>query len=202
VKSLVLTLVASVALAEPLDPEKSELVVLVWKRGVASAVGHDHAVRATRFGGSITQSDPKHVNVDVTVETASLMPDEPALRQKLHVGPPVNEKDRKTIEEHLKAPDQLDVVTFPTIHFESRQSTLDEKGVGTVKGQLTLHGVTREVECPVTVTRSESRLRGSARLRITLSDYGVQPFSTLLGMLGNRDVVELVVELVSRPPHP
>lgn len=201
-RSLLLILVASVAVAEPIDPEKSELVVLVWKRGIAAAAGHDHVVRATRFGGSLERPDPSHVKVDVTVETASLTPDEPALREKLRVGPPVNDKDRKEIEEHLKGPGQLDIEKFGSIHFESTQSTLDEKGKGSIKGWLTLHGVTKEVECPVTVTRTNDRLRGSARLRLTLSDFGVQPFSALLGMLGNRDVVELVIELVTRPTPP
>lgn len=198
-RSLLLCLIASVAVAEPLDPEKSELSVLVWKRGIAAAAGHDHVVRATRFGGSLDRPDPAHVKVDVTVETASLIPDEPALREKLRVGPPVKDSDRKTIEEHLKGPGQLDIEKFATIHFESTQSMLDEKGKGSIKGRLTLHGVTRDVEVPVTVTLLENRLRGSARLRIALSDYGVQPFSALLGMLGNRDVVELVIELVTRP---
>lgn len=201
-RSLVLILIASVAVAEPLDPEKSELVVLVWKRGVAAAAGHDHVVRATRFGGSLERSDASHVKVDVTVETASLIPDEPALREKLRVGPPVKDSDRKTIEEHLKGPDQLDVAKFATMHFESTQSTLDEKGKGSIKGRLTVHGVTRDVEVPVTVRLVGNRLLGSARLRLALSDYGVQPFSALLGMLGNRDVVELVIELVTLPLPP
>lgn len=198
-RGLLLVIIASVAVAEPLDPDMSELSVLVWKRGVAAAAGHDHAVRATRFSGSLDRPDPAHVKVDVTVETASLIPDEPALREKLRVGPPVKESDRKTIEAHLKGPGQLDVEKFPTIHFESTQSMLDEKGKGSIKGRLTLHGVTRDVEVPVTVTLLDGRLRGSARLRIALSDYGVQPFSALLGLLGNRDVVELVIELVTRP---
>lgn len=200
VRSLLLVLlVPAVALAEPIDAEHSELVVLVWKRGVAAAAGHDHVVRATRFGGSL-EVDASHVKVDVTVEATSLVPDEPALRERLRVGPAVKDSDRKTIEEHLKGPGQLDVAKFGTIHFESTQSKLDERGAGSIKGRLTLHGVTREVECPVVVTRVENRLRGSARLRLALSDYGVQPFSALLGLLGNRDVVELVIELVTRPP--
>ncbi len=199
VRSLLLVLLSSIAVAEPLDPEQTELAVLVWKRGIAAAAGHDHVVRATRFGGSLDRPDPAHVKVDVTIETASLIPDEPALREKLRVGPAVKDSDRKTIEEHLKGPGQLDVEKFGTIHFESTQSQLDERGKGSIKGRLTLHGVTREVECPVTVTLVGNRLRGSARLRLALSDYGVQPFSALLGLLGNRDVVELVIELVTRP---
>ena len=38
-------------------PERSELVVLVFKTGFASALAHDHVVRATRFSGSIS-GDP------------------------------------------------------------------------------------------------------------------------------------------------
>ena len=54
---------------------------------------------------------------------------------------------------HLKGPDFLDVVQFPQITFQSTSCTLDSRQQGKivylVTGNITLHGVTREVTLPL-----------------------------------------------------
>jgi polyisoprenoid-binding protein YceI len=56
-------------------------------------------------------------------------------------------------DEHLKGPDFLDAVQFPQITFESTSCTLDNRQEGKivylVTGNLTMHGVTRQVTLPI-----------------------------------------------------
>ncbi len=46
---------------------------------------------------------------------------------------------------HLKSPDFFDVATYPTFTFKSKSVTKVEDGEFKVTGDLTLHGVTKEV---------------------------------------------------------
>jgi polyisoprenoid-binding protein YceI len=50
---------------------------------------------------------------------------------------------------HLKSPDFFDVEKFPTITFVSRKVTKEAPGEWRVRGDLTIHGVTREVTLEV-----------------------------------------------------
>jgi len=52
-------------------------------------------------------------------------------------------------DEHLKSPDFLDVAKFPTITFVSKKVEKAGEGHYKVTGDLTLHGVTREVTLDV-----------------------------------------------------
>lgn len=195
--AVVALVVSATANAAPVDVEKSELVVLVWKRGTAQAVAHDHLVRATSFRGTLSQPSPTEVSAEVTVDVASLALDEDALRTKYRVGPAVGAGDRKSADATMKSDTQLDAAKFPTIRFETTSSSISERGEGTVKGVLTLHGISKPIETKVTVRRSERGLEATARLRFKVSDYGITPYTAMLGLIGLRDEVELVVTLVS-----
>lgn len=188
--------VCSSVQAQPFDPARSELVVLVWKRGAASAFAHDHVVRATAFSGTAT-ADGGVLSVQVEVDATSLVADEPALRERLKVGAPVSEDDARHVTSNLKAESQLDVARFPSIRFETLGSTVPaEGGKGVVSGILTLHGVSRQVQVPATATPVDGGLEASARLRFKTSEFGVRPYSAMLGLVGNRDEVELRIRLL------
>lgn len=53
-------------------------------------------------------------------------------------------------DEHLRAPDFFDAAQFPTITFKSTGLTMTSATEGVLKGELTMHGVTKEVSFNVT----------------------------------------------------
>ena len=59
-------------------------------------------------------------------------------------------------DEHLRSPDFFDAGSFPEIHFESTYVGSGEGNAFRVVGDLTIRGVTRELEL-------EARFEGSAR---------------------------------------
>jgi len=48
-------------------------------------------------------------------------------------------------DEHLKSPDFFDVAQFPFIHFKSRSLTVTGENRYLLGGDLTIHGITREI---------------------------------------------------------
>jgi polyisoprenoid-binding protein YceI len=88
--------------------------------------------RFTDFSGTVQfdEADPRRSRVDVTIQAASIDTAEP---------------NRDT---HLRSADFFDVETYPTLHFVSRAVTPRGDNTYDITGDLTIHGVTREVVLP------------------------------------------------------
>lgn len=197
-----LTLVTLLVTAQPwtLDLARTELVVKVWKTGAAAGLAHDHVVRATKLSGRAAldaEGRPESLALELTVDVSALVPDEPEVRQRHGVtGPAVPDADRAKVKDNLVGADQLDAAKHPTVRFVLTKVTRDAQGALRCTGQLTLHGITKDLQFPITVTPSPDALVGDARVRLRTSDFGVTPFSAALGLIRNKDEVELVAHVV------
>ena len=61
---------------------------------------------------------------------------------------------------------------FPTATFRSTEITQDGAG-HTISGDLTLHGVTKRISFPATVSATDSEVSASAEFSINRQDYGI-----------------------------
>ena len=182
-------------------PQRSELVALVFKTGFASALAHDHIVRATRFSGSI-RGDPGHpaaAAVDVTVAAAALAADEPEMRKKHDLPAGLSDADRRKIQSTMLGETQLHVAAYPDITF--RSVAVEPRGSGDllVTGDFTLHGMTRRIRVPVSVQFFGETLRATGAFDINQSEFGITPVSLFLGAVRNQDRVRILFDLVAAP---
>ncbi len=104
---------------------------------------------------------------------------------------------------HLKSADFFDVEKFPAITFKSKKVTVTGGDSFTVAGDLTIHGVTKEVDLKVEELTEETkdpwgnlRRGASAQTRINRKDFGMT-FNMALDtggfMVG--DVVDLTIDV-------
>jgi polyisoprenoid-binding protein YceI len=110
---------------------------------------------------------------------------------------------------HLKSPDFFDVAKFPTITFKSASVSKAADGRLKVTGDLTMHGVTRQVVLEVEPLSAPIRDRSgamhagtSATTRINRKDFGIAYNSVLETggvMVGDEVTITIDVELVKRP---
>jgi polyisoprenoid-binding protein YceI len=109
---------------------------------------------------------------------------------------------------HLKSADFLDVANYPTINFKSKKVTASGADSFTVVGDLTIHGVTKEVSLKVGELTGEAkdpwggtRRGAAASTRIARKDFGMS-FNMALeagGFLVGDDVdIHIDVELVKQ----
>jgi polyisoprenoid-binding protein YceI len=107
---------------------------------------------------------------------------------------------------HLKSPDFFDVEKYPTITFKSKRVTASGSDSFSVAGDLTIHGVTKEVTLNVEELTEEAKdpwgnlRRGAeAKTRIHRKDFGMT-FNMALdtgGFVVGEDVdITLDVEMV------
>ena len=98
-------------------------------------------------------------------------------------------------DQHLQSPDFFDVVTFPEVRFESSRIEHIEGNRFRVVGELSIKGVTREVELDATFEGANRDPYGNDRIGLTLrgsvnpSDFGVdwnQELETGGNLVGDR----------------
>ncbi|MEW6269837.1 MAG: YceI family protein [Thermodesulfobacteriota bacterium] len=189
------------ASAEPysIDYRRSSLVVRLYRAGVGSALAHDHVVGATRWHGTLDVNQaPVALSADVRVDATALEVDEPPLRARYGLDGALSEDDRKEVRETMLGPSQLDAAKHPEIRF--RAAEIDRADAGfRVAGDLTIHGVTRRVAFLMQVERSGDELRAQGSLRLKQTDFGIEPYSALLGAVRNQDDFDLLFDVVARP---
>jgi|SRR6516225_7889848 len=171
-----------------LDPPHSAAQFSVRHMGISTVRG-----TFTKVGGEVTYSPsaPIKSSVEVTIDAGS-------------VDTRVEMRDKD-----VRGPHYLDVAKYPTITFKSK--SVEAAGAGKLKvtGDLTLHGVTKEVVLdvdgpspPVKDPRGNPHMGASATAKINRQDFGMTGMS---GMVGDEVTIVIDVELVQHlagPPPP
>jgi polyisoprenoid-binding protein YceI len=137
----------------------------------ASAVGFTVYVKAlftikeegqfTDFDGQVTYdpADPAATRLNLTVYTAS-----------------VDTRDAGH-DEMLRSADFFDVARYPTMHFVTTGVSVGQDGHLAVAGDLTIRGITRRLEVPVTIRRALGLDAAATRFETTFeidrTDFGL-----------------------------
>lgn len=122
---------------------------------VGAKVTASHDGGFTDFAGTLNVAEPlEQSKIDLTIQTASLY------------------ADKEKLTKHLKSPDFFDIAKFPTATFRSTEIKKDGAGY-TVTGDLTLHGVTKRISFPATLSSSADKLDATAEFSINRKDFGI-----------------------------
>ncbi len=171
-----------------IDPAHSSVGFAVKHLMVSTVRGEFGKVQGTASWSKPDFSDAK---VDVTVDATSIDTREPKR------------------DAHLKSADFFDVAKFPTLTFKSKRV---EKSGAHVKliGDLTIHGVTKEVAFEVTGPSPEMKTPwgtvatgAEARAKINRKDYGLNWNKALEAggvMVSDEVNIEINLEMSKKPP--
>ena len=170
-----------------LDPAHTNVEFTVRHMMISNVKGQFQKTSGTV---TVNGSDPTSAKIDATIDATS-------------IDTRVDKRDA-----HLKSPAFLDVDKFPTITFKSTKVEADGAGKWKVKGDLTLHGVTKpvvlEVEStgtPVTDPMGNTRAGASATTKISRKDFGLLWNQALEGggvMVGDEVAISIDVEAIKK----
>ena len=140
-----------------IDPSHSVAEFSVRHMMVTNAKG-----RFMGISGNIVDAreDPNYSSVKAAIDVTTLITGDPQR------------------DEHLRSPDFFDIAKYPSITFESRKIS-GSRDKFTVTGDLTIHGVTREVRLDVTFNGTGTNPLGkivagfTAETRINRKDFGL-----------------------------
>jgi polyisoprenoid-binding protein YceI len=157
---------------------------------MGAKLAHDLILSPSQWSGTM--------NVDAdnpAASSASLSIDARSIQILEAVGgmKSLSDKDRRDIGKNIDEK-VLDTSKFPTLTFESTSVSGSEPNFN-VAGNMTIKGTTRPVNVALNVNGSQV----SARTSISQKDFGIKPFSAMMGAIKLRDDVEfeLTVDLPS-----
>jgi polyisoprenoid-binding protein YceI len=170
---------ASQAGSWQIDPNHSSAQFSVRHLGVSTVRG---AFMKVSGSAKYDPSDPSKDSLDASIEAAS-------------VDTRVDMRDND-----LRSPNFLDVQKYPTITFHSKQTKVSGAGKLQITGDLTIHGVTKEVvldvdgpSAPIKDPWGNQRIGASATTKINRHDFGVNGAP---GVVGDDITITIDAELI------
>jgi len=184
--SLIATAILSVSAAAQVetyqvDPAHSAAQFAVRHTGISTVRG-----AFSKLSGTVQYdpADPSKTTIDVTIDATS-------------VDTRVEARDKD-----LRSPNFFDVEKFPTITFKSKHAEAQGKGKLKITGDLTIHGVTKEVVLqvdgpngPIKDPRGNTHIGASATTQVSRKDFGVNGAP---GGVADDVVITIDVEMVKQ----
>jgi hypothetical protein len=184
-----------------LQPEASQIRIYVYRGGRAVNLGHNHVLSASEFEGFFywPEQGGATARFDLEFRLDQLVFDVPSHRAAL--GPAfaavLSDSAIAATREHMLGLDNMQADRFPLVRIHSLAIT-GEAPKYAAHIAVELHGQTREMRIPLTVTGLPQRISASGALVLRQSDFGVQPYSVMSGLLSVQDDVVVEFSLVGQ----
>ena len=181
-----------------LQPEASAIRIYVFRGGRAVNLGHNHVLSVPEFEGFFywPEQGAAAARFDLVFRLDQLVFDVPSHRAAL--GPAfaavLSDAAIAATREHMLGPENMQAERYPLVRIRSLGIT-GETPKFAARIAIELHGQSREMQIPLTVTGLPQRINASGSLVLRQSDFGVQPFSVMGGMLAVQDDVVLEFNL-------
>jgi polyisoprenoid-binding protein YceI len=170
-----------------IDPAHTSVQFAVRHLMISTVRGGFDKVSGTAI---IDTHDLTKSSVEVTIDAAS-----------------INTRNEKR-DAHLRNADFLDVEKYPTITFKSQRVEKVGDSRFTVTGDLTLHGVTKEIvldvegtPVPIKDPSGKMRVGGQATTKINRTDFGID-YNTPLGtggvVIGEEINIIIDIEMIQK----
>lgn len=174
-----------------IEPERSDVVVRVYRGGSLARFGHDHVVASRDVRGYVALAAPLTASqADLYLPVDSLQVDEPARRAQAGFDTQPSQSDidgtrRNMTDKVLEAQRYPFVVLHLTpVRGEPPRLTLN--------ATLTVHGTTRTFPVEVEVdTASAGTIEARGRFTIRQTDFGMTPYALFGGALRVEDKVDI-----------
>ena len=182
-----------------IDPDDSELRLLVYREGSLAELGHNHVIVGNPRGEIFLASTSAESGFRLCVAVESFRVDEQEARgqEGADFAAPVPQAARTATRKNMLGEQLLNGSLYPAIEM------LSERLSGPlwnpdITARIDLGGVNRLLTFPAAVVRSNGQVVVIARSSVLQTDFGMEPFSVLGGALRVKDRIEVRVRIVAR----
>lgn len=180
-----------------LEPKSSTIRIYAFRGGSAGKLGHNHVLSAPLFAGffHLPSSGATGARFDLEFLLEKLEIDNPANRSTLGMGfaSVLSSSAIQDTRKHMLGAGNLQADRFPYVRVHSLQIS-GEAPKFAAKVRVEMHGQAREMWVPLNVEGLPDRLSASGSFVLRQTDFGVQPYSALGGLIAVQD--EVVIEFL------
>jgi polyisoprenoid-binding protein YceI len=169
-----------------IDPQASDVRLLVYRDGLLSTFGHNHVVSTKDFTGTIhLQPELAHSRVELDIPVDRLVVDDAAARRQ--EGPDFasepSKDDAAATRTNMLSTALLNAGHFAAIKVTGTSGPVDAKNSATLDLSVQLVGQTIKLAIPATLKLEGDQLEASGEVELSHKQLGLKPFSALLGSL-------------------
>lgn len=177
------------------DPHASTVRIYVFRSGAAARLGHNHVLSAPQFAGLLylPAGEIAKARFDMEFRLDQLAIDRPEHRSALGsaFSSVLSADQIQGTREHMLGNNSMQADRYPLVRIHSLHISGESPKIA-AQVRVEIHGQTRDTWVPLTVETLPDHLSVSGALVIKQTDYGIQPYSILGGLLAVKD--EILVE--------
>lgn len=170
----------------------------------SNSLGHVHGIEGRLQSGQLGLNEDRKDN-QLVIDVRSFDADSPAGRAAFGLADDVDQATRQKVNDNMRGPEVLNVSKFPEAKLSGIRLTATGKTSQRnlpeylMEGEFTLQQTTRKIAatCDLEEKNGWNHLRGTFRIKQT--DYGIKPFSRVLGAVGVKDELLIYGDLWIMP---
>jgi hypothetical protein len=169
-----------------IDPQTSDVRLLVYRDGVLSTFGHNHVVSLKDFTGTIhLQPKLARSRVELEIPVDRLVVDDAAARRQEGEGfaSEPSKDDAAATRTNMLSNALLNAKLFPAIKVSGISGPADAKNSAMLDLSVQLVGQEIKMTIPATLKLEGDHLEASGEIELSHKQLGLKPFSALLGSL-------------------
>jgi polyisoprenoid-binding protein YceI len=181
------------------NPEASEIRLLVFRAGPLARFGHNHVISG-RVHGEIRAGEraaESGFRLEIPIESFVVDARAARVEEGEEFASEVSEEARQATRDNMLGKEILDAARQPLIEISSI-ALVGPRWNPTVLARATLHGATRDLRFSAAVTQQGNLLTVVASFRVRQSDFDLAPFTMLGGGIQVRDAIDIRLRLVAR----
>lgn len=189
---------AQAARAYHADERDSRILVVTRRSGVLGFLGHEHAIVASRFAGTLCVEPGRLETATLRVEVPAhaLVIDGDSARREAGLGRGPSPAAVIDLQRKLLGPGRIAADSFPLLAFRSTAVAAEGDSLR-VRGVFEMRGMQQEVAFPARALAADGgRILLSGALRLKQSAFGIRP-ERIAGVVRVADEVELIVTLAA-----
>jgi polyisoprenoid-binding protein YceI len=177
-----------------ISSSESNFRVLVGKAGLFSGLAHDHEIGVKSFSGQVTLpragAGSGSLVLEIDAKSLAVLDKEPS------------EEDRKKIfasmHNEVLESSKYEKITFKSVSVSDVKQTGGNTYGFVLNGDLSLHGVTKRIAVPVSLTVAPQQLRASGQYTLKQTDYGIKVYSAMGGTVKVKNEVVVQFDIVAK----